>query len=141
MDQFVEFVSNHWGLFLALVVILGLLVGNEVSRAFRGFKDLPPTEATRLLNHEDAVLVDVREAGEVHDGRIANSVHIPLGTFAGNLNKLDKHKGKPVIVYCRSGHRSARACAMLRKNGFEPVYNLSGGFMAWQNANLPISKK
>ena len=52
---------------------------------------------------------------------------------------FEKYKDKPVIVVCRSGSRSASGCAMLKKQGFDQVYNLRGGLMAWKNANLPIA--
>ena len=55
--------------------------------------------------------------------------------------ELEKLKSRPVIAYCRSGSRSGGAGSILKKNGFETVYNLGGGIMAWQNANLPLNKK
>lgn len=73
-------------------------------------------------------------------GHIINSVHIPLGTLNNRLNELEKYKSRPIIVGCRSGQRSAAACTTLKKQGFETVYNLSGGVMGWQNANLPLTK-
>lgn len=141
MSQFFEFVINHWMLSLAFVVLLGLFIANEFGRRFRGFADVSPVDATRLINHEDAVLLDIREDKEYREGHILNARHIPLNMLGDRLRELEKFKGKPIIAYCRSGHRSARACALLRKHGFESVYNLGGGIMAWQNANFPVNKK
>ena len=141
MQQFAEFASNHLMLMMALTVIIALIVNNEMSRAFRGFKDLVPMDATRVINHDDALVLDVRENAEVEGGRIPDAVHIPLTALKDRMGELDKHKGRPVIVYCRSGSRSARACGQLRKQGFETVYNLGGGIMAWQSENLPLNKK
>ena len=67
--------------------------------------------------------------------------HIPLRQLAGRLQELDKFKGKPVLVTCRSGQRSASAYRMLRKDGFETVYNQAGGIIAWERANLPVTQK
>ena len=89
----------------------------------------------------NAVVLDVREDNEYLKGHIINSVHIPLSYLSNRIGELDKHKDKPIIVSCRSGQRSGQACAMLKKQGFENVYNLSGGMMAWQNDNLPVTKK
>ena len=59
-----------------------------------------------------------------------------------HLNELsDKYKDKPIICSCRSGQRSAQACSMLKKHGFENVYNLRGGMMAWESDSLPVTKK
>lgn len=137
MQQFGTFVMNHWELFLALAVILALILRNS----FSGSKNVDPSEATRLINQEDALILDVRENAEVKEGKILNAVHIPLGALPQRLNELEKHKSRTIVVNCRSGARSARACGILRKAGFESVYNLQGGIMAWQSANLPLSKK
>ncbi len=141
MHQYVTFVLNHWELFAALVVILALLAGGQYTDRLRGFRAVSPAEATQLINREDALVLDVRDDGEYQGGHIINSVHIPLTGLSDRLGELEKHKDKPIIVGCRSGQRSARACSTLRKQGFERVYNLAGGVMAWQNANLPLSKK
>ncbi|MGA7801735.1 MAG: rhodanese-like domain-containing protein [Gammaproteobacteria bacterium] len=138
--QLSEFVVRHWELVAALAALLTLLVGNEIQRKLRGIKDVGPVETTQMLNHKDALLLDVREEKEYRDGHIGEAVHIPLAALAGRIGELDKYKSRPVVAYCRSGQRSARAGAMLRKQGFE-VYNLGGGMMAWQNANLPTTRK
>jgi rhodanese-related sulfurtransferase len=91
-----------------------------------------------MINHQDAVLIDVREDGEFAEGHILNAIHIPLGALSANLNRLEKYRNAPIIVGCRSGNRSAHACRLLKKKGFENVYNLHGGILAWQNANLPV---
>jgi len=57
------------------------------------------------------------------------------------IKELDKFKSKPILVSCRSGQRSAQACRILKKQGFENVTNLAGGVMAWESANLPMEKK
>jgi rhodanese-related sulfurtransferase len=66
-------------------------------------------------------------------------VHVPLGQLAKHA-ELGKYKNRPVIAICRSGMRSGRACSVLRKNGFEQVYNLAGGISAWERANMPMEK-
>lgn len=132
--QFFEFIINNWELFLALILILALLSRGSGA-------GVEPSEAIRMINHDKAVVVDVREDNEVAEGTIVNAIHIPLGKLADRLQELETYKAKPIIVNCRSGHRSAQACKTLRKNGFESVHNLKGGIMAWQNASLPLNKK
>jgi rhodanese-related sulfurtransferase len=96
-------------------------------------------KATRLYN-DDALILDVREDKEFASGHIPKAKHIPLGKLASRIQELEKHKGKPILVTCRSGQRSARACGMLKKAGFETVYNQEGGIIAWERANLPVTK-
>jgi len=141
MKQPIEFVLHHPFLFLALLGILVMLIGNEVRRALINLKEVSPLEATQLLNHQDAVLLDVREPQEYQDGFLPNSIRIPLGSLSEKAAQLDKHRERPIIIVCRSGNRSAQAGRMLKKMGYETVYNLGGGLHAWRTANLPISKK
>lgn len=139
--QIIEFIGNHPVLFLAFFATLGLLIASEVSRQLSGIRSVGPLEATQLSNREDAVFLDIREDGEYRSGHIPEAVHIPASQLSERAKELEKHKGRPVIAYCRSGSRSASAGRILKKNGFENVYNLGGGIMAWQNANLPLSRK
>ena len=119
MPQLLEFVTNHWDLFLALVIILFMMFGGGLGSRLRGFSQVSALEAVQLLNHNDAVLLDVREDSEFKDGHIIDAMHIPLGKLGERMGELEKFREKSIIVSCRSGHRSSSACARLRKNGFE----------------------
>lgn len=138
MSQLIEFATNHWDLFLALAIILFMMFSGGLGSRLRGYKEIGPTESVQIINHEEALLLDVREENEYKDGHILDSLHIPLGKLGERMDELEKFREKPIIVGCRSGHRSASACAKLRKRGFGNVYNLKGGVMAWQNAGLPL---
>lgn len=141
MDLFISFVTHNWMLIIALAVVLVMLFLNLFGSKLRGYNVIGPAESVNLINHQDAVVLDVRENNEYHSGHILNSIHIPQGNLANRITELEKYKNKPIIVGCRSGHRSGHACALLKKQGFETVYNLKGGVMAWQNANLPLTRK
>ena len=140
MSQFTSFVLNHWELFLALVIIIALLFASNLQSALSGVAQIGPAEAINMINHEKAVVIDVREDKEFVEGHIINSIHIPLGSVQQRIDELKSYSNKPIIVSCRSGARSNSACGILRKNGFENVFNLKGGVMAWQNASLPLKK-
>ncbi len=94
-----------------------------------------------MINREQAIVLDVREPAEIKKGKILDALTIPLAKLEQQINKLEKYRGNPVVVVCQSGSRSSRACKILRKHGFEAVYNMQGGIMAWSSANLPLSKK
>ncbi len=140
MEQFIEFAGNHSTLFLGLSLVSGLLVWSLLGDQITGITTLQPQEVTLLINHEDAVILDIREAKEYAQGHILNSVHIPLSTLSDKMGLLKKYKDRPIIASCLSGGRSAQACRILKKEGFEKVHNLKGGIVAWQNANLPLIK-
>jgi len=141
MDQMLEFVSNHMLLNVALIVIVVLIIKMELDRFTSGITQVNPFEAIRLLNDETAVVIDVRETKEFSEGHLKDAVHIPLSDLKNRVTELEKYKDKSVIAYCRSGQRSYSACKTLKKAGFDAVSNLQGGIMAWQNQNMPISKK
>ncbi len=141
MAQFVEFAGNNLILFVALLVIVGMITYTEYQRYFTGVEQLSVPDAIRLQNDQDAVFIDVREANEYKIGHILNAESNPLSGFSKNVSQLFKYKSSPVVVYCASGSRSSRACTSLRKNDFSSVYNLSGGIAAWQKANLPLVTK
>jgi rhodanese-related sulfurtransferase len=139
MEQIIEFAGNHPILVGAFVVVLVALVYNLVADP-GGKNAVDPMTATGLINHEDAVVLDVRSIAEFKDGHIVNAVNIPLNGLGNNLKQLERHKDKPIVAVCRSGSRSASACRLLRKQGFENVKNLRGGMMAWESANLPVKR-
>jgi rhodanese-related sulfurtransferase len=82
----------------------------------------------------------VREEDEYKAGHVLNSTLIPLGKLKQRIGELEKFRDRPVVVVCRSGNRSATACATLGKQGFTQAYNLAGGVNAWQKAKLPLEK-
>jgi rhodanese-related sulfurtransferase len=138
LNQLIEFSTRHSLLVLALVAILAMLIADTVRRKLSGVTEIEPRQATRLLNTENAIMVDFRGDKEYRGGHIANAVLLDNAQDIGK--KLDKVRGKPLIVYCNSGQRSVGLCSKLRKQGFENVYNLKGGIMAWQKADLPVTK-
>ncbi len=138
MDQLLEFTVNHWMLVLALVAILGVLAQNLVMGSKGGVE---PQEATAMINRQDGLVVDVRPMADFSQGHIISAINIPINGFKNQIDQLNKHKGKPIIISCRSGAQSVQACRQLKNAGFEEVYNLKGGMLAWQSANLPITKK
>ena len=141
MNDFVEFSTQNWLLFLALFAIAGMLIGGEVLRKMRGVSSLSTAEALRLINDQEALILDVRDGGEYKEGHIPQARHIPLGALRDRLGELTKAKDKPIVVYCRNGATSQAACAQIKKSGIADVYSLSGGLSAWQEANLPVSRK
>ncbi|MES9844270.1 MAG: rhodanese-like domain-containing protein [Candidatus Sedimenticola sp. PURPLELP] len=139
MQQLIEFAGNHLMLVVALFAVLALLIQNLMASS--GKFTVQPAGATELINREDAVVVDVRPMNDFANGHIINALNIPTNALKNQLSQLEKDKDKPIIVACRSGAQSSAACRTLRKEGFEKVYNLHGGMLAWENAKLPVSRK
>lgn len=91
-------------------------------------------EADNLL-HSNATMLDVREASEWQAGHVPGALHVPLGELESSLGTLPRDQR--LIVICRSGHRSAKATALLVRSGFDAV-NLNGGIVAWASTGLPV---
>ena len=125
----------------AFVALLAVLFFNELKHATQKFKSLLPTDVVQMMNNEDVVFLDVREPAETTAGKITKAVQIPAGSVAQRIGELEKYRDKPVIVYCKTGARSSIACNALKKDGFEKVFSLNGGILAWQDAHLPLVKK
>jgi rhodanese-related sulfurtransferase len=135
----VQFLAQNWMLAAVAAVSGAMLVWSFIGSKLSGIEEADTLKSTRLYN-DDALVLDVREDKEFAAGHIPKARHIPLGQLAGRLQELEKFKTKPILVTCRSGQRSARACGMLKKAGFESVYNQAGGIIAWERANLPVTK-
>lgn len=132
--------SNIW-LVAAVVVSGAMLIWPLIARRFSGAQEVDVVEAVQLINRRDALVLDVREQHEYEAGHIPNCRHIPLGALGNRIREMEKFKGKPVLVVCRSGNRSAGACGLLRKQGFGEVLALKGGILAWEEAKLPVECK
>ncbi|MEZ5614926.1 MAG: rhodanese-like domain-containing protein [Rhodocyclaceae bacterium] len=140
MEHFLDFVKDNL-IWFGLAAFSGGMLLWQTWQARGGSASVSPMQATLLINREDAILLDVREAAEFGNGHIPNSRHIPLSQLDKRLPELDKFKGRSIIVNCASGNRSGSACGRLRRAGFEKVFNLSGGLSAWDQAGLPITRK
>ena len=137
MLQFLQ--NNIWTILIALTsgaMLFWSFFGNRL----RGIKEVDHIAAMQLINHKNALVLDVREQGEYDAGHILNSKLIPLGKLNERIGELEKYRERPIVAVCRSGQRSAVACGLLGKQGFAHAYNLNGGIVAWQKASLPLEK-
>lgn len=141
MNRLFEFAGNHIFLFAALGGVILLLIANEIYGRLQGDKRIGPNEAVRLINHENAVVLDVRNAAEFKKGHILHARNVVAARVAEHESELAKFKQQVVLCYCALGTVAPQACEQLRKLGFERAYSLKGGLNAWQGANLPVTTK
>lgn len=85
---------------------------------------------------KDYYLLDVRTPGEFDAGHIAGAENIAVETLSQNLSSIPTDK--PIVLYCRSGNRSATATQILKDAGFTEIYDIDGGTNAWSAAGLPL---
>lgn len=118
-----------------LKTLLSLLTGGDASER------LAPGSFMAALSEEPRpVLLDVRTASEFKGGHIkgARNLDVTSTSFSKGVESLAKDK--PLLVYCRSGHRSGMALSQLKSRGFTKVRHLSGGISAWQAAGYPSER-
>ena len=135
-----QFISNNIIPILLALFSGAMLLWSLFGNRFRGVKEVDTAAALQLINHKNALVLDVREPNEYDTGHVLNSRLIPLGKLKERMGELEKYKKQPILVVCRSGNRSGTACYLLGKQGFGQAYNLAGGVQAWQKANLPLEK-
>ena len=110
---------------LLIVILMGFGNKNEVSVKYVN------------ENKGNIVLIDVREPEELKaDGYIEGATNIPMNILPSSLNNVPKDK--QVVVYCRSGRRSAVSANQLSQMGYTNVKTMSGGINAWKGAGLPV---
>lgn len=135
--QFIQ--DNIWMILVAAssgLMLLWSFAGNSI----RGIKEVSIAAALQLINYKNALVLDVRETKDFSTGHVLNAKHIPLGKINERIGELERYRTQPVIVMDSSGIRSSAACVLLNKHGFELAYNLAGGVLAWQKADLPLKK-
>lgn len=126
---------------VTIAVISGImLLWSFFGNRFRGIKEVNTSDALQLINHKEAIVLDVRERSEYDAGHVLNAKFIPLGKLKERMGELEKYRDHPIVVVCRSGNRSGTACFLLAKQGFAQAYNLAGGILAWQKSQLPLEK-
>lgn len=104
----------------------------ELSQTKAQVKNLEAKDFAKVVKEENAIIIDVRTPGEISEGVIEGAtvfVDYNGDDFAGEIAKLDK--SKTYVVYCRSGGRSSEATNIMVNQGFQNIYNLEGGIMAW----------
>lgn len=131
--------------FVILGVVLVFVSKPETSP--QGFETVSVDEAREMLEKDDFFLLDVRTPVEFNESHIEGAVLIPLengyGSNLGPDQLLEARinevpKGEKVLVYCRTGRRSAVASQMLEDAGYTDVYNMGGGISEWIEAGYPV---
>lgn len=117
-----------------------------VQEARSTIENLSPDQVQAEVDSGKAVLVDIRDAGELAGGAIPGAIHASRGMLEFHADPTSPaHKAgldpdRRVILHCASGGRSALAAQTLRSLGYRDVAHLDGGFKAWQAAGKPVAK-
>lgn len=116
-------------------------VEQMVRDAREKIREIDLETALRMIS-DDAIVLDVREAAEYDAGFLPNAVNIPRGVLEFKVadHPALSQREKPILVYCRTGGRSALATLTLKNLGFSGAVSLAGGFEGWSGQSLPVVK-
>lgn len=137
MEQFLEFIGNHWILSSAWFVLSTLLI---LSYLKTSSKMIGVAQATLMINRENAKVIDIRAKGDFKKGHILGSVNIPTSKIKEGAKGLPTDKSEPLILVCQSGMTTATVAQQLHKLGYNNLHRLQGGITSWTGDNLPLEK-
>ena len=134
--EFFDFISEQWILVSVLMVLIYLFAINE---RIKSGKPISSHVVTRMLNTEEAVLLDIRDAKDFKAGHVAGAINIPLAKLQERIVELEPHREKAIIVADKAGQHAGPTGRLLQKKEFN-VLRMTGGMMEWQNQKLPVVK-
>src|SRR4029453_10415514 len=115
-----------------------MLLWPLLQRRLSPVKEIGTVNVTQLINHQDALLLDVRETNDFNGGKLPSAVHIPLSQLKDRVGELAKMTSRPVVVYCGLGRRARSPGSGLANAGSARISMLGGGLKAWKDAGLPL---
>jgi rhodanese-related sulfurtransferase len=136
-----EFIGNHTALAALFVILLVALLATQIMQLFSKTKELTPAGLTGLINRDNPLLIDLSSLADFEKMHVPGARHVAMSQFDPEKKELAKAKDLPVVVMDKDGHgNSVKAAQRLVKAGFEKVYTLGGGVLAWHAAQLPVAK-
>jgi len=137
MNTFFLFISQN---FIAVILLLLSITALIIYEGRKGGKKLSPGEATRKINKENALVLDLRPSQEFSSGHIAGSINVQEDQLEQHLMTKKHPKEKPIILVCRTGMSSKKSGNSLIKLGYLDVNLVGGGVMSWEGNGMPLSK-
>lgn len=135
MDFFI-FASEQWLLLSIFLLLIYSFIWRESSK---GGKAISYHELTRLINSDQAFVLDIRDSKEFSSGHIAGATNIPATKIKDRLSELESKKDGLIVIVDKLGQHSGSVGRDLTRKGFT-VNRLSGGMMEWLNEKLPVIK-
>ena len=128
------FLGQQWMLVGILLVLAFLFVQLEMKR---GGQSVSIHQLTAMVNRENAIILDIREAAEFKEGHIVDALHIPFTKLKERQSELDKYKDRPIVLVDKMGQHTGAAGKQLLDAGFK-ASRLNGGMTEWRGSNLPV---
>ncbi|MCW8346303.1 rhodanese-like domain-containing protein [Vibrio sp. ZSDZ65] len=141
MQEYLDFLQQNMIMAVVWAALFVALIANFVKSANAAYKEVSAAQVTQMMNHDSALVVDIRSKDDFKRGHITDAVNVlPSDIKAESTPSLENKKSDPIIVVCKTGQTAQESANLLAKSGFEQVYVLKGGLSAWSEANLPLIK-
>ncbi len=138
MEKILAFAGNHPVLVGAFGTLLLALIVTEFRRATRKFKSISSADAIRLINRDEAVVIDLSASNDFASRHIVDAHNFQPSQLQASNKQLMKLTGRPVLLYCKTGQASHQHAGKLLELGLGPVYVLRGGLAQWQQDQHPV---
>jgi len=138
-NEYVKFALEHWELWLAFVMVLLFWVVSEIQEAM-GKRGISAAHVVSLMNHDDATVIDIRDAEHFKKGHILGALSYPEKVILEKRDELKKYHDKKVILVDSNGQQSNRLLNKLLEQGFKEVFFLKNGMHAWTSEKLPVKR-
>ena len=138
MQEFTQFVINHWTLWLAFVIIVALIIECEFHQYSNASVSISPQKLVDLVNNNQSIVVDIRSPEEYASGHILHARHCAKDEVAQSFKA---HRDKMIILVCQSGQESHRLVPTLQGLEFKQIFALQGGIANWDKQQLPLHSK
>jgi rhodanese-related sulfurtransferase len=141
MQDFFQFVANHFVLWGAWLILLGLFFWTEFRTEVGGVRKLSPQETVQMMNHQHALLLDLRDKEIFNQSHILNSKWASLQELSAKTTHYKRLKTHKILILVHSNdQQSLKAAEQLKQQGFENVNILKNGLSAWTEAGMPVVK-
>jgi len=144
MSEIFDFLLRHWELSTLFLILVIAYMYLELRERISGMAQVTPEQAVQMMNHQGAMVLDVRTEQEFNDAHIINSVHIPVADLEQKSSKLNAYKNKKMILVTGSNQSAlSEAVKKLQTTGAKDFdfSILQGGIASWRTAQLPVQKK
>ena len=138
MQEYIDFLINHWGLALIFIAsFVWVIIVEAKSRVSSGF-GVAPAKAVELINREKAKVFDIRSEEHFSSGHIVDAQNVNAEKFKADPASFKLKPNQVAVIVCMRGISALAVTKELRKNGYSHAYVLTGGMQAWQQAELPV---
>ncbi len=139
MKELVVFITNHWVLVSLLgVLVLAFILNEIIGGHFRSRHTVLAEHAVQMMNHQNAVVFDIRTETEFSAGHIVGAEQFTTATLDKKMPHLEKYLQRPIIIGTTNGQDTTKMMALLREKGFSRIFILSGGMQNWKSTGMPM---